>query len=88
MERKWKDNTGTLVVVKVGSSTLSFRNGKINLQRIEQLAGVLSDIKQQGRQVILVSSGAIAVGGGLLGLKKKPDTLAEKQALAAVGQAN
>jgi len=87
MERKWKDNTGTLVVVKVGSSTLSFRNGKINLQRIEQLAGVLSDIKQQGRQVILVSSGAIAVGGGLLGLKKKPDTLAEKQALAAVGQA-
>ena len=87
MERKWKDRTDTLVVVKVGSSTLSFRNGKINLQRIEQLAHVLSDIRKQGRQVILVSSGAIAVGGGLLGLKEKPDTLAEKQALAAVGQA-
>ncbi len=77
----------TCVVVKVGSSTLSFSNGKINLQRIEQLAGVLTGIKKQGYKVILVSSGAIAVGGGLLGLKKKPRTLAEKQALAAVGQA-
>ncbi len=87
IKRDWKNKTDALVVVKVGSSTLSFANGKINLQRIEQLARVLSDVRQQGRQVILVSSGAIAVGGGLLGLKKKPDSLAEKQALAAVGQA-
>ena len=75
------------VVVKVGSSTLSFPNGRINLQRIEQLAEVLSRIQHSGVQLILVSSGAMAVGGGLLGMKKKPETLAGKQALAAVGQA-
>lgn len=75
------------IVVKVGSSILSFSNGKINLQRIEQLSGVLMNVQRAGRQVLLVSSGAIAVGGGLLGLKKKPENLAEKQALAAVGQA-
>ena len=87
MQDHWKNKKDRCVVVKVGSSTLSFSNGKINLQRIEQLAGVLADIKQQGHKVILVSSGAIAVGGGLLGLKEKPASLAEKQALAAVGQA-
>ncbi len=75
------------IVVKVGSSILSFSNGKINLQWIEQLAGVLSNVRHAGKQVVLVSSGAIAVGGGLLGIKKKPDTLPEKQALAAIGQA-
>ncbi len=87
MSYRWINKKDTCVVVKVGSSTLSFSNGKINLQRIEQLAGVLAGIKKQGYKVILVSSGAIAVGGGLLGLKKKPRSLAEKQALAAVGQA-
>ncbi len=86
MEPKWK-KTRSRIVVKVGSSTLSYRNGKINLQRIEQLAAELAGIKKSGHEVILVSSGAIAVGGGLLGLKEKPRALAEKQALAAVGQA-
>jgi len=86
MEANWKKEK-TRIVVKVGSSTLSFRNGKINLQRIERLARELSGIKRQGHEVILVSSGAIAVGGGLLGLREKPGKLAEKQALAAVGQA-
>ncbi len=75
------------IVVKVGSSTLSFPNGRINLQRIEHLAGVLSGIQQEGYELVLVSSGAIAVGGGLLGLQKKPTGLPGKQALAAVGQA-
>ena len=75
------------IVIKVGSSTLSFANGRINLQRIERLAGVLSEVERAGYELILVSSGSIAVGGGLLGLKEKPVELPAKQALAAVGQA-
>ena len=82
-----RDTEQKRIVVKVGSSTLSFANGRINLQRIERLAGVLSEVRHAGWELILVSSGAIAVGGGLLGMKKKPERLPEKQALAAVGQA-
>lgn len=75
------------IVVKVGSSTLSFTNGRLNLQRMEQLVGSLIELKQQGNRVILVSSGAVAAGGGLAGMKTKPEKLAVKQALAALGQA-
>jgi len=74
------------IVVKVGSSILSFPNGRINLQRLESLAGVLSDLQSNGKKIILVSSGAIAVGGGILGVDKKPDRLADKQATASIGQ--
>ncbi|NOY38525.1 MAG: glutamate 5-kinase [Chlorobi bacterium] len=76
-----------LIIVKVGSSTLSFSNGRLNLQRLERLVKVTVSLKKQGKQIVLVSSGAVAVGGGLLGMKHKPDKLEEKQALAAVGQA-
>jgi glutamate 5-kinase len=85
----WKNiKTCQRIVVKVGTSTLTYPNGKLNFQRIEKLARVLTGLQKSGRKVILVSSGAIAVGSGKLGLKSKPLELPEKQALAAVGQAD
>jgi glutamate 5-kinase len=75
------------IVVKVGTSSLSFPNGRMNLYNIRKLAGVLSRVRKQGKEVILVSSGAIGVGAGILGLESRPRRLPEKQALAAVGQA-
>lgn len=74
------------IVVKVGTSTLTYENGKVNLRRIEQLCKVLSDLQNMGNEVVLVSSGAIGVGVGKLGLKQKPESTKERQALAAVGQ--
>lgn len=74
------------MVVKVGTSTLTYENGKLNLNRIDKLVRVLSDLKNRGMEVILVSSGAIGVGVGKLGLKHKPTITMEKQAAAAVGQ--
>lgn len=74
------------VVVKVGTSTLTYENGKLNLSRIDKLTRVLSDLKNRGVEVVLVSSGAIGVGVGKLGLKQKPTITMEKQAAAAVGQ--
>ncbi len=75
------------IVIKVGTSSLTYPNGKLNFQRIEMLAKVLAEIQADGREVILVSSGAMAVGSGRLGLKERPSDLAGKQALAALGQA-
>ena len=75
------------IVVKVGTSTLTFRNGRLNFQRIERLVQVLSEIQDKGKKVVLVSSGSIATGSGRLGLTEKPKDLATKQALAALGQA-
>ncbi len=75
------------IVVKVGTSTLSYPNGRLNLQRIANLSYVLSALRSRGLDVILVTSGAIGVGAGRLGLLKKPTELAAKQALAAIGQA-
>lgn len=74
------------IVVKVGTSTLTYENGKLNLRRLEQLCKVLSDLQNSGREIVLVSSGAIGVGVGKLGLKERPTTTPQKQALAAVGQ--
>lgn len=74
------------IVVKVGTSTLTHVTGCVNIRRIEKLVKVLSDIKNAGNQVILVSSGAIAMGVGKLNLEKRPDDIAGKQAAAAVGQ--
>jgi glutamate 5-kinase len=74
------------IVVKVGTSLLAYDNGKINLQRMERLVRVLADLHNSGKEVILVSSGAVGVGVGMIGLKKKPDDLVKKQALAAIGQ--
>ncbi|MFR3482683.1 MAG: hypothetical protein ACLTXL_03905 [Clostridia bacterium] len=75
------------VVVKIGSSSLTHPTGKINLHKVEQLAVELTDIKNRGLDVVLVSSGTIAVGTSALGLEAKPEKLACRQAAAAVGQA-
>ena len=74
------------MVVKVGTSTLTRDNGSMNLRAIDRLALVLADLHGQGHQVILVSSGAIGVGVGKLGLGQRPRALRMKQAVAAVGQ--
>ena len=73
-------------VVKVGTSTLAHETGKLNIKRTDALCRVLSDIKNAGHEVVLVSSGAIGMGIGKLGLKEKPTDIPTKQAAAAVGQ--
>lgn len=74
------------IVVKVGTSTLTHSTGKLNFFRIEKLVRELSDLVNQGRDVILVTSGAVGAGMDRLGLKERPKTIPEKQAAAAVGQ--
>jgi glutamate 5-kinase len=74
------------VVVKIGTSTLTYANGRINLSRIEKLVRQISDIHNSGVDVVVVSSGAIGAGMGMLNLKERPSTLPQKQAIAAVGQ--
>ena len=74
------------VVIKVGTSTLTYDTGKINIRRIEHLSRVISDLKHSGCEVVLVSSGAVGVGMSKLGFSKKPDTVQGKQAASAVGQ--
>jgi len=76
------------IVIKVGTSSLTHDTGKTDLKRIEKLVRVLSDLLNMGNEIILVSSGAIGVGVGKLGLAEKPATTREKQALAAIGQAS
>lgn len=74
------------VVIKVGSSTLTHKAGRLNIRGVELLVKVLADIKNAGHEVILVSSGAIAMGVGKLNLPGKPSDMPGKQAAAAVGQ--
>lgn len=74
------------IVVKVGTSTLTHKNGKLNLEQFERLVRQLSDLRNQGKDVVLVSSGAIGAGMGKLNLEERPKTIPEKQAVAAVGQ--
>lgn len=75
------------IAVKVGSSTLTHRaTGKLNIRRMEMLVRTLSDIKNSGIEVVLISSGAVAAGASKLSVSHRERTLAEKQALAAVGQ--
>lgn len=74
------------IVVKVGTSTLTHDTGRLNLRRLDELACALSDLKNAGSEVILVSSGAIAVGAAKLGMDRRPTELRLKQAAASVGQ--
>lgn len=74
------------IVVKVGTSTLTYDTGKINIRRLSKLAQVLSDLKNAGIEVALVTSGAIGVGVGKLGLKERPKDTPGRQAAATVGQ--
>ena len=72
------------IVVKVGTSTLAHPTGRLNIQRMEKLCKVLSDLKNMGHEIILVSSGAIAMGFGKLNLSERPKDVPTKQASAAV----
>ncbi len=75
------------IVVKVGTSTLTYENGRLNLKCIERMAWVLSDLVNQGKEVVLVTSGAIGVGAARLAFSERPKEMKKKQAAAAVGQA-
>ncbi len=74
------------IVIKVGTSTLMYRTGHLNVRRVEALCRVLSDLKNAGHEVVLVSSGAVGMGVGKLGLPERPTDIPTKQAAAAVGQ--
>ena len=79
-------NNVSRVVVKVGSSTLTYENGRMNFSCIDHLARSISSLSNAGTQVVLVSSGAISVGTGKLNLQQRPTRMRDKQATAAVGQ--
>ena len=74
------------IVIKVGTSTLTHGTGKLNIRRVELLCKVMSDLKNAGHELVLVSSGAIAMGVGKMNMTRKPTDIPSKQALAAIGQ--
>ena len=74
------------IVVKIGTSTLAYATGQLNIRRVEALCKTMSDIRNAGHELILVSSGAIGMGVGKLGLRSRPQDIPTKQAAAAVGQ--
>lgn len=87
LRRKLKDTNR--IVIKVGTSSITHqKTGHISVSKMERFVRQISDIKNSGKEVILVTSGAQAVGRSALNLEKKPDIIAEKQAIAAVGQAS
>ncbi len=79
-------NKANKIVIKVGTSSLTYETGKTNIRRLKKLVEVLSDLKNSGKQIVLVSSGAIGVGVGKLGLSEKPKDTPGRQAAATVGQ--
>ena len=88
MDRKEILNKKKRIVIKVGTTTITYSDtGKINLDKRERFVRVLINLRNQGKEVIVVSSGAVGVGRTALGLKDRPETEAAKQACAAVGQA-
>ena len=74
------------VVIKLGTSTLAHKTGKLNIRRMTNLVRVISDLHNSGREIIMVSSGAVGLGAGKLGLPEKPKQTNVKQAVAAIGQ--
>ncbi|MBE6885175.1 MAG: glutamate 5-kinase [Ruminococcaceae bacterium] len=74
------------VVVKIGTSTLTYETGHVNLRRMEQLVKVLAELKNSGKELIIVTSGAIGVGLGRMRIKERPKDIPSKQAAAAIGQ--
>ncbi len=88
MDRKTRLSGKNRIVIKIGSSSLTHKyTGYLNLNKVEKLARILTDLRNQGMEVVLVSSGAGAVGRKTMGYTGRPDSLPEKQALAAIGQA-
>ncbi|HHV72435.1 MAG TPA: glutamate 5-kinase [Clostridia bacterium] len=86
MYSRGKIKNARRIVVKVGTSTLTYETGKINFQIIDKIACQIANLMNQGREVILVTSAAISVGVSKFGLAQKPESVPEKQAMAAVGQ--
>ncbi|MBQ5769927.1 MAG: glutamate 5-kinase, partial [Clostridia bacterium] len=74
------------IVIKIGTSSIAHATGRLNIRRVQKLCEVLSDLKNAGHEVILVSSGAIGMGVGKLSLPGRPTDMPTKQAAAAVGQ--
>lgn len=74
------------IVFKVGTSTLTYATGKTNIRRMAKLVSILSDLQNEGREIVLVTSGAIGVGVGKLGLKERPKDTPGRQAAACIGQ--
>ncbi|HZJ58115.1 MAG TPA: glutamate 5-kinase [Clostridia bacterium] len=74
------------IVIKVGTSTITHANGSMDFHLMEKLVRVLADLRCDGRNIVLVTSGAIGVGRFRMGMEEKPDSLPQKQALAAIGQ--
>lgn len=74
------------IVIKVGTSTLAYKTGNINIRRVRKLIEVMSDLKNEGREIVFVTSGAIGIGVGKAGLTKRPTDMPTKQACAAIGQ--
>lgn len=74
------------IVIKLGSSTLTHKTGRLNLRKIESLVKVIADLYNSGKEIIMVSSGSVALGMGKLGLKERPTDTPSKQACASVGQ--
>ena len=87
MEQRERLKECKRIVIKVGTSTITYPNGRLNLKRIEKLAQVLSDLRNQDKDVVLVSSGSIGVGAVRLSFSERPTETRKKQASAAVGQA-
>lgn len=75
------------IVIKLGSSTLTLENRKPNIERIKKIVDVVSTLKGKGKEIVIVSSGAISVGMSKLGIEERPKEISKKQALAAIGQA-
>ena len=74
------------IVIKIGTSTITHKSGNVNIRRVEELVKIISDLKNSGKEIIIVSSGAVGVGAGKMGLQKRPDDIPSKQAIAAIGQ--
>ena len=74
------------VVIKLGTSTLTHKTGRLNIRRVEQLVKALADLQNEGRELIIVSSGSVGLGMAKLGMTQKPKEIPLKQACAAVGQ--
>ena len=87
MDRKQILDEKNRIVIKVGTTTITYEEtGNINLDKLEKFVRILINLRNKGKEVIVVSSGAVGVGRKALGMKHKPETEAAKQACAAVGQ--
>lgn len=75
------------IIIKVGTALITFGNGKINLINLEKLARVIAAVHHSGREIVLISSGAVGAGMGIMNIENKPESIIERQALASIGQA-